>query len=31
VVMLIMLAATVACHFLLSKFARPRGLTRRAA
>jgi hypothetical protein len=31
VVMLIMLAATVACHFLLSKFSRSRALTRRPA
>ena len=31
VVMLMMLAAAVACHFLLSKFSRPRGLTRRPA
>jgi hypothetical protein len=31
VVMLTMLAATVAGHFLLGKFARPAGLTRRPA
>lgn len=31
VVMLLLLAAAVACHFLLSKFSRPSGLTRRAA
>jgi hypothetical protein len=31
VVMLLLLAAAVACHFLLSKFSRPSGLTGRAA
>jgi hypothetical protein len=30
-VMLMLLAATAACHFLLNKFSRPRGLTRRPA